>query len=58
MKKAKAGSRPRCSFCKRQQTAKRQVVAGPNDVFICKECVDLYKAALTKNASTTGDISV
>jgi ATP-dependent protease Clp ATPase subunit len=58
LKKAKAGARPRCSFCKRQQTAKRQVVAGPNNVFICKECVDLYKAAMTNDAGTTGGLSL
>jgi hypothetical protein len=52
------GSRPRCSFCKRQQTAKRQVVAGPNNVFICKECVDRYKAILTGEAGDTGGVSV
>jgi len=58
LKKATAGARPRCSFCKRQQSLKRQMVAGPNNVFICKECVDRYKGALTDEAGTTGGISV
>ena len=31
----------RCSFCGKQQEQVRKLVAGPNGVFICDECVDV-----------------
>jgi len=30
-----------CSFCGKRQEQVRKVIAGPNNVFICDECVDL-----------------
>lgn len=30
----------RCSFCKKQQQEIRMLIAGPNGIFICDECVD------------------
>jgi len=29
----------RCSFCNKDQAAVRKLIAGPNDVCICDECV-------------------
>ena len=31
----------RCSFCGKTQDEVRKLIAGPNDVFICNECVEL-----------------
>lgn len=31
----------RCSFCGKTQNQVRKLLAGPNDVFICDECIDL-----------------
>lgn len=31
----------RCSFCGKQQEQVRKLIAGPNGVFICDECVDV-----------------
>ncbi len=30
----------RCSFCKKQQREIRMLIAGPNSIFICDECVE------------------
>ncbi len=30
-----------CSFCKRPQTEVRRLIAGPDQVYVCDECVDL-----------------
>lgn len=32
---------PRCSFCGKTQDQARKLIAGPNGVFICDECVDI-----------------
>ncbi|MBE3603315.1 hypothetical protein IMX07_06725 [bacterium] len=32
---------PKCSFCGKSQSNVRKLVAGPNDNFICDECVYL-----------------
>lgn len=31
----------RCSFCNKTQDQVRKMIAGPNDVYICDECVDI-----------------
>ncbi len=31
----------RCSFCNKEQDNVKQLIAGPHNVFICNECVDL-----------------
>lgn len=33
----------RCSFCKKSRDAVKRLVAGPNNVYICNECVDLCR---------------
>jgi ATP-dependent Clp protease ATP-binding subunit ClpX len=35
-----------CSFCKRQQDQVSRLIAGPDSVYICDECVDLCKEIL------------
>ncbi len=32
---------PHCSFCKRSQTETHRLIAGPDQVYICEECVEL-----------------
>ena len=41
----------RCSFCGKDQTAVRKLIAGP-DVYICNECVDLCDRILADEAGT------
>ena len=31
----------RCSFCKKWQYEFEQLIAGPDDIYVCNECVDL-----------------
>lgn len=44
------GSGQACSFCNRDQTEVSRLIAGPNSVFICDECVDLCKEILEEEA--------
>ena len=37
-----------CSFCKRTQDEVNRLIAGPDQVFICDECVDLCKEILAE----------
>jgi len=49
-----------CSFCKRQQNEVSRLIAGPDSVYICDECVDLCKEILTdeEGAEPQGDVFV
>jgi ATP-dependent Clp protease ATP-binding subunit ClpX len=40
------GGMQRCSFCSRNQEQVNRLIAGPDGVFICDECVDLCKEIL------------
>jgi ATP-dependent Clp protease ATP-binding subunit ClpX len=40
----------RCSFCRRTPTQVNRLVAGPDGVFICGECVDLCRQILDEEA--------
>ncbi len=42
-----------CSFCKRSQEEVNRLIAGPEQVFICDECVDLCQDILQEDATTT-----
>jgi hypothetical protein len=44
------GGTPRCSFCGRERSKNRQVVAGPG-VFICAQCVELCQEVLAHDQS-------
>jgi ATP-dependent Clp protease ATP-binding subunit ClpX len=39
-----------CSFCKRPQTEVGQLIAGPDQVYVCDECVELCVDILTQEA--------
>lgn len=41
----------RCSFCNRDDTQIRRLIAGPEGVFICNECVDLCRDILEGEGS-------
>ena len=38
---AKVDEAIRCSFCNKSQAQVRKLIAGPNGVFICDECIDV-----------------
>ncbi len=38
---AKIGDTVRCSFCNKPQSQVRKLIAGPNNIFICDECVEI-----------------
>ncbi len=42
----------RCSFCYRDQTQVRRLIAGPDGVFICDECVHLCVEVLAEDGVT------
>ncbi len=42
----RSGSNQFCSFCNREQDEVNRLIAGPNSVYICDECVDLCKEIL------------
>ena len=39
-----------CSFCKRPQTEVGRIIAGPDEVYVCDECVELCVDILTQEA--------
>ncbi|MDR2515871.1 MAG: ATP-dependent Clp protease ATP-binding subunit ClpX [Spirochaetaceae bacterium] len=50
-----------CSFCGKSGDLTRRLIAGPNDVFICDECVEVCRKILSEedhdlSAQFTGDI--
>jgi ATP-dependent Clp protease ATP-binding subunit ClpX len=50
-----------CSFCGKSGDMARRLIAGPNDVFICDECVEMCRKILTEedqdlSTQFTGDI--
>ena len=34
----------RCSFCGRSENQVRRLIAGPNNAYICDECVEICEA--------------
>jgi ATP-dependent Clp protease ATP-binding subunit ClpX len=42
-----------CSFCKRTQEEVNRLIAGPDQVFICDECVELCRDILAEDAPAT-----
>ena len=49
------GSSYRCSFCAKQQAQVKRLIAGPDEVFICDECVHVCTQILTEQASSQAD---
>ncbi len=41
-----AGNDVRCSFCGKTQSQVRKLIAGPNGVYICDECIDICEDIL------------
>lgn len=41
-----------CSFCNRSQEQVNRLIAGPDSVFICDECVELCREILAEEAAT------
>lgn len=42
---------PRCSFCGKAVTEVHRLIAAPDGVFICDQCVDLCRAILSEEAA-------
>jgi ATP-dependent Clp protease ATP-binding subunit ClpX len=42
-----------CSFCEKTQDEVRKLIAGPNNVYICDECIDLCNDILTEELDRT-----
>jgi len=51
------GGSQRCSFCRRSHDEVNRLIAGPEGVFICDECVELCHEILEEEASNTPVIS-
>ena len=47
-----------CSFCKRQQDQVSRLIAGPDSVYICDECVDLCKEILADEEASEDEDEV
>jgi ATP-dependent Clp protease ATP-binding subunit ClpX len=52
-----------CSFCGKSGDLTRRLIAGPNDIFICDECVEVCRKILSEedhgiSAQFTGDIPI
>ena len=45
-RKPPASKEPRCSFCGRLRSQVKSLVAGPDDLSICDECVDICNAVI------------
>jgi ATP-dependent Clp protease ATP-binding subunit ClpX len=45
----------RCSFCNKERSAVKRMIAGPRDVFICNECVDLANQILREETPDSPD---
>ena len=48
----KASKPYRCSFCEKDNAEVRHLIAGPNGVFICNECVAKCNEILAKEVAT------
>ncbi len=52
------GSDVRCSFCKKSQNQVRKLIAGPEGVYICDECIDICQDILEEELDEDdGDFS-
>ena len=48
----------KCSFCDKTRNSADKLIAGPNDTFICDECVDLCHKILKQNKLPESDTSI
>lgn len=47
-----------CSFCGKPASSSRPIVAGPNDIFICNQCVAVCQGILDEESSGLTDIAL
>lgn len=47
-------SRPACSFCGKKEKDAQSLIAGPDGIFICDECVELCDAMITQQTKSAG----
>ena len=47
-----------CSFCGKSGEDVNRIIAGPNNVFICNECIDLCKEILDEEEEFINDIKL
>ena len=40
-----------CSFCRKHGNEVKRLVAGPNGIFICNECIEVCSAILREDSS-------
>ena len=50
----RGGTMEFCSFCNREQNEVNRLIAGPNSVYICDECIDLCKEILEEEQRPLG----
>ncbi len=49
----------KCSFCGKTQDQVKRLIAGPNDIYICNECISLCETIISEemeNEAASGDI--
>lgn len=46
----------RCSFCNKTQDQVRKLIAGPNNVYICDECVEICSEIVEEEFDDDGDL--
>ncbi|MCR5719344.1 MAG: ATP-dependent Clp protease ATP-binding subunit ClpX, partial [Lachnospiraceae bacterium] len=51
----KSPSDIKCSFCGKSQGQVRKLIAGPSNVYICDECVDVCAEILDEELDNAGD---
>ena len=51
------GSDVRCSFCNKTQNQVRKLIAGPNGVYICDECIEICEDILEEELEEDDDFS-
>jgi ATP-dependent Clp protease ATP-binding subunit ClpX len=61
MRNGSGGYERYCSFCNKSAEMARRLIAGPNDIFICDECVEVCRKILSEeehdlSTQFTGDI--
>ncbi len=47
-----------CSFCGKPASSSRPIVAGPNDIYICNQCVAVCQGILDEEASELSEINL
>ncbi|MFC2420822.1 MAG: ClpX C4-type zinc finger protein, partial [Treponema maltophilum] len=58
MPKFKNGFSQICSFCGKSASPTRRLVAGPNDIFICDQCIAVCQTVLEEEKTTPSPIQL